>query len=138
MAQYGAGCCRVLQGVAVCCRVLQCVAVRCSAFQCVTVCYSVLQCVAVRCSVLQCVAVCSGTPPISKPPEVSGFFLQKSLQKLGSMPRSTHCNTVQLIATHCITLQHTATHCNTLQHTATHLQYVSACSKEPYERRARY
>jgi len=62
--------------VAGCCSVLQCVAVRCSALQCTVICYRVLQCVAVWkcvkvsrhfqfplqgvavcCSVLQCVAV---------------------------------------------------------------------------------
>ena len=70
-----AGCCSVLQGVAVSCSVLQCVAVFCSVLQCVAVCCSVLQCVVVHyntmqqplsymlqsvaecCSVLQCNAV---------------------------------------------------------------------------------
>ena len=48
-----AGCCNVLQCVAVWCSVLQCAAVCCSVLQCVAVCCSALQCVAVSCSVLQ-------------------------------------------------------------------------------------
>jgi len=63
--QCAAGCCRVLQGVAVCCSVLQCVAVCCSVLQCVAGCCRVLQCVAVCCGPLdescpisQCAAVC--------------------------------------------------------------------------------
>ena len=70
MLQCVAGCCRVLQSVAVfgralksvagCCRLLQCVAVCCSGsvLQCVAECCSVLQSVVVCCRVLQRVAEC--------------------------------------------------------------------------------
>jgi len=59
--QCGAVWCSVVQCVAVCrswCA-LGTSAGCCSVLQCVAVCCSVLQCVAVCCSVLQCVAVCS-------------------------------------------------------------------------------
>jgi len=64
--QWAAGCCRVLQCVAVCCSVqghdarsdvdgvAQWVAVCGSVLQCVAACSSVLQCVAVCDNVLQC------------------------------------------------------------------------------------
>jgi len=142
-------------------------------------CCRMLQCVAVCCNVLQYVAIAFPPPPtfdnmlIERKPPPRGSFLFTTLIKNpegeesprstwykffeggplpwsgnivnrkhppgggGSFdqcvyescsqcfggPGSTNCNTLQHAATHCNTLQHTARHCKTLQRTA--IQYYA-------------
>ena len=126
----GAGCCSVLQCVAVCCSVLQCVAVCCSVLQCAACCCGVLccrcvpwvifcrgetmalkngvlQCVAVCCSVLQCVAVCCSV--------LRGFVV------CCSVLQHKTSETLQDTARHCKTIARLA---SVMTHTRTHLRAV--------------
>jgi len=115
-----AGCCSVLQCVAVCCRVLQgqCVALCCSVSVYLTstsrvVCSSVLQCVAVCCSVLY---------------------------RVGITHIDTPCYMLQCVAVCCRALQSIAKYCGMLQCSAVQLSsskstmvfgHTAKCHRKP-------